>query len=744
MSPRIIQILALVIAIGAASAAGSLLPQLLRIAELKTLRYTDVAIEGAPPIVQIGTAIGALRGLIVDYLWLKVQANKQKGLFYDIMADSELITKLQPRFAEVWGFHGHNMAYNISVMTNTPQERWEWVNAGLRLVREQGLKYNPNDVVLHKELAFWFAHKVDGLSDDAHFFYKKELANEWHLLLGPPPVSHSDRIDWMRALADAPDTLEEAIRGRPALLAPTPLLEEMIAALDQAADRALERDKRRITGSEAVEVVRPLIDAARVPPVVGAELRRLAQAVDDGRDAAARFLEIARNGGELRPAIAGEPKVRELVDRLRKDLEPFGPRFQYRPNREFLMNYGRWAAVQDSRYAQLLGLQQAFMANDPIFRSFDAIGSDPEFAEAWKLLLQHLRRRVLIDEYNMDPQLMYEYTRDMGPLDWRHPQAHALYFARRGSQFGTSRYQDVDDIYKVLNNDRVQIQAMQALARSGLMLTVDPFSDEAPGRLNDIRWIKMIDRFFGVLVDRYYDTRGGGGDTFADFHQNFMKQAVRELYRSGDMEGAQAILDRLNRLYGESALIPNPLYRQPLDLFVQMVTFGEYKEQPEVARSDVYASLSRGFREGLLTGRPEVLQQAIKFANEVTTYFKKTEYNDFVNKFGEARLAGLIGSLDQSVRDVFAMVLTDPTMPLIDRLIIFSRADEATRRLVYDEVLPMITAEFQRDPMARTMALAQVFPEPPGMEVVRAQRAAEKAARDQAEREGQRAEFERR
>jgi hypothetical protein len=126
------------------------------------LRYTDVAVEGAPPAVALGTAIGALRGLIVDYLWIKIHLQKQKGLYYEVMADADLITKLQPRFSAVWAFHGHNMAYNISVAHNTEQERWEWVSAGIDLVRNRGLRYNPNDLQLHRELAFWFAHKIEG------------------------------------------------------------------------------------------------------------------------------------------------------------------------------------------------------------------------------------------------------------------------------------------------------------------------------------------------------------------------------------------------------------------------------------------------------------------------------------------------------------------------------------------------------------------------------------------------------
>ena len=154
MRDRLIQLLCALIASGAIATAGSMLPTLLRISDERALRYTDVSLEGAPPIVAVGTAIGALRGIIVDYLWLKAGIQKEKGLFYEAMADARLITKLQPRFGEVWGFQGHNMAYNISVLTDTPAERWEWVHAGIDLVRDEGLRYNPNDLPLHKELAF--------------------------------------------------------------------------------------------------------------------------------------------------------------------------------------------------------------------------------------------------------------------------------------------------------------------------------------------------------------------------------------------------------------------------------------------------------------------------------------------------------------------------------------------------------------------------------------------------------------
>ena len=632
MRERFIQLISLLVATLCFIAGAILLPKILQVSDEKSLRYTDVSIEGAPPIVALGTAIGALRGIIVDYLWIKTNIQKEKGQFYEAMADASLITKLQPRFSDVWSFQGHNMAYNISVMTETPRERWGWVRAGIDLVRDEGIRYNPNDLILYKDLAFWFAHKIDGVSDDAHLYYKRELAREWQFLLGVPPASLENRIAWLAAIKDAPDSLEE--------------------------------------------------------------------------------LEIKN------------PSIEVLVKELKKSLSSFDSRFQFRLDRDFLSNLGRWQSVQSSRYAKLLGLEETFLKNDPIFATFNTVFATPEARASLELFLPFLRKKVLLEAFNMDPTLMWEYTRDFGPFDWRHPQSHAFYWARKGATTAEKRSSNVEDIYKVLNNDRVNIQAMQALSRTGLM-SYDPFSNDNPGRLNDIRWIKAIDIYFGELYRKHFGTRGGGGDSFCDFYQNFMSQAVRELYRSGDYEGAQSILKKLDNLFGRGGLIPNNKYEAPLETFVQNTTFGEYPGAPDIARSDVYAALSLGFREGLLMNRPKVLEDAVKFARDLTIYFQGNQYADFVNKFGERRMADLIGDLRTSVRDVFANVLIDPSQPLVDRLTIYNRAGEQERRMVYDLVKGPLEAEFSIDELAKLVPFAQLLPEPPDMEAFRQAMAAD-------------------
>lgn len=641
MHGRLVQLIALITMIAALAGSGSIVPGIVRDSERYTLRYTDAAVENAPPIVAIGTSIGALRGIIVDVLWLRVTIMKERGLYYEAMTAAELITQLQPRFAPVWAFHGHNMAYNISVATHTQQERWQWVNKGINLVRNQGLRYNPNDVELHKELAFWLAHKIEGLSDDAHLYYKRMFAREWHMVLGEPPAAYDARVEWIRQIAEAPETLDDAERR--------------------------------------------------------------------------------------------SPGVRAMVSELRERLNPFD-RVQFQLDRQFLESYAWWRASKETRFAQARGIEEnlrrihdANETSNPLYQTarlyvvLDDIFGREESAEATETLIAFARKQVLRNEYNMDPQLMYEYTRDLGPIDWRHASAHSLYWSRRGSQVGERRSRHEDDIYKIINNDRMQGQAMQDLARTGLII-YDVFSEDVPSRLPDNRWIAVLDRFFEQLYVKHHDVRGWGSDNFIALHENFLKSSMRQLYRRGDMRGAEQILARLDSLYGMGAVPPNPDYSLPLDVLVRRETLNEYEMQPFVAITDVQSALYYAIRAGLGRGNTELYEEARQFSNFVLRYFKENEYNNFVTKFGEGRISDLIGQLEQVELEVFGMMMMDQGIPLDERLRIYHYySNEAVQRRVYDAIRPEIERQLRQNPALARLSINEVLPEPPGMSQFREQ-----------------------
>ena len=168
-------------------------------------------LENAPPSLAFATvAMGAFRGLVVDVLWLRADRLKEQGQFFDAKQLAEWISILQPRFPSVWEFHAWNMAYNISVTipATQPDQRWHWVKNGYELLRDRGIPLNPKAILLYRELARIFQHKIGSVSDDVHKYYKLQLAMAMEPLLGPADNQYFEALaeapaDWQQIIKDA-------------------------------------------------------------------------------------------------------------------------------------------------------------------------------------------------------------------------------------------------------------------------------------------------------------------------------------------------------------------------------------------------------------------------------------------------------------------------------------------------------------------------------------------------------------
>ena len=232
-----VQLLAVLALASCLAGSGVVATQITGSAGRHKLAYTQRAEESDPPQVSLGIAMGAFRGVFVNWLWLRANALKEAGRFYEANELASAITRLQPRYPHVWAFHAWNMAYNISVSTNTAQERWAWVMNGINLLRNEGIPANPNDLLLHKELAYIFNHKVQGYMDDANWYYKRQIALEWTSVLGEPPkpdprMKERDQairryVEWLRPIADAPDNPAELTQREPAARAVIDRLREV-------------------------------------------------------------------------------------------------------------------------------------------------------------------------------------------------------------------------------------------------------------------------------------------------------------------------------------------------------------------------------------------------------------------------------------------------------------------------------------------------------------------------------------
>jgi hypothetical protein len=136
-------------------------------------------LENAPPVLAFTTmALGGFRGLISNALWIRATDLQDDDKFFEMAQLADWITKLEPHFVQVWLVQSWNMAYNISVKFKDFPDRWRWVKRGIELLRDEGLRYNPNEMLIYRELAWFFQHKLGQNLDDANNYYKQQWANE--------------------------------------------------------------------------------------------------------------------------------------------------------------------------------------------------------------------------------------------------------------------------------------------------------------------------------------------------------------------------------------------------------------------------------------------------------------------------------------------------------------------------------------------------------------------------------------
>lgn len=527
-----IQLVALAVGLASFIASGLIALELTASVGRNKLGYEDRFEDNDPPEIALGIALGAFRGVFVNYLWIRANDLKEAGRYHEARDLAEAITKLQPRFPRVWSFHAWNMSYNISVTTQTQEERWYWVQQGIRLIRDQGIPNNDNDLILHKEIGWLFLHKIQGYTDDANPYYKRMVAREWQIILGPPPrpdplsrdtrVATQRYVDWFSSVAQAPETLEEAIRI--------------------------------------------------------------------------------------------EPRVRELVERIRRDLET-------EPDLTLLRRYEYGRAAMESAEWPVM------KANlDERSRRLEACMTDPALQRAWEVLLAHVRKRVIRDEYHMEPQRMLDYTRKYGPLDWRHPCAHAIYWAARGVERALTK---VDALtwrdFDFVNTDRIVVHGIQELFRSGEIYFDIRHMDYVT--MVNPHYIDQYGEVLRELIDRSpFDREDRSLRPYVAGYQNFMIDAIIFNYRRGDRDRADRMYEELATARWIDTYDPGRVERfsRTLDEFVEAELIERYTS-PSVARQELQGSLDAAYIQGLLAGDRDLFDSRFGFARDVHAYFMENQ-----------------------------------------------------------------------------------------------------------------------
>lgn len=718
---RVIILICLAGMVASLTCASLLMPRIREARSELQLVYADDSAGGlGPKDAILYAALGSLRGVFVDILWARANELKRQGKYFDAMWLSQSITRLQPRFPQVWEFQAWNMAYNISVATYTPEERWMWVQNGVRLLRDEAIPRNPRAVRLYKELAWFHLHKIGQYSDDMHWYYKQQFALQWHLLLGAPPE------------AGGPEAMiaafEPIVRAYDQYINPSrhmiPLREEL--------DRIIE------SHPALVNELRPLsyypLDLFR---------RRLAQRLEEierqDRTAGEALAKLLSRAEAVEPPAPRDPmlvlasqdsEVAKLLDQVRF--------IGFEPD-ERLLN-----AVSMSR--AMAAVEAGSQDGGPAVSAEALMGgtlpeqlaklrqwlADASIEPQRQRLLAFLRARTLAEQYHMDPHWMLElmrgrwlaYHAEAGtpgenaadthdaavplplPIDWRHPAAHGLYWASLGVR--KVRETLAPDEFDILNTDRLVLHALQALTHTG-QLVFDPLT----GYYDQLPHTGFVMGYHRALYGAPYritDDRllqSAAPDTFKAGHENFLIWAVVTFYLYGSQEEAQQWYDTLRREYSFRQADRVARYQQPLS---QFVTSSMLKgiDSVEDATAAVTGYLVQSIAQGQAIGRPQV---ALRYYRIAQTIYEDYQSRQDVPTPGAIRNRMALARFDDLRAEAMIAFLRNGTYDWRMKARVWLGSELPIRQAVYDRVKPLLV----RVAEAARLDTAVLFPEPPGM-----------------------------
>jgi hypothetical protein len=109
--------------------------------------------------------LAGFRGVAANILWSKA-LDLQKANDWDRLRTTvDFITQLQPHFLRVWSFQGWNLAYNVSVEWDAPEDKYTWIKEGIKFL-QKGVKKNVQSADLIWDTAWTSYHKI-GFADEA-------------------------------------------------------------------------------------------------------------------------------------------------------------------------------------------------------------------------------------------------------------------------------------------------------------------------------------------------------------------------------------------------------------------------------------------------------------------------------------------------------------------------------------------------------------------------------------------------
>lgn len=703
---RLIQLVAGAALVGLLAAAAAFAPGINSGRQELNMIGTESAHENTPPEYAFAIqAFGAFRSLVCDIAFIRAEELKEEGRYYEAMQLANWICQLQPRFPAVWSFQAWNMAWNISVTTFTPEERWNWVYNGVRLLRDEGLRYNPRSLNMYKQLAWIFNNKMGENVDEFHMTYKRQWAWRMHLLFGNPP----DPMESYR-----PDQPFEPLPGGIGT-------GELVESAEKAAAQRELKEQLRAEREGGEYRPGPTAPAAAAGPPEQPTQYEIAR-----KAAWLRIKAIADAPRTLKALYAQTPETVEMVAELRRlgvriDDERLDEDRYMRPDGLALSFFDRYRQLADpvariAAFRRDAGAQPDAQAE--LLQEFDRIVGVRDKLPAGLALLRFLQGKVLREVYKLDPEKMARVTQTFGPVDWRTVDSQSLYWIMEALI-------RADETVASFRNDRTNTARILFFSLRNLYLrnkiTFEPnrtninysYLNLAPD-LNFVEPLHQAYRIYGPLIDPD-PGRGGAGETYRPGHISFLSEAIQILYFADRRREAERYYEYLRETYYTTDTAElNPLFNKTLRDFV-VDNFREAAETRRGAESAISGLLISAYNQ-LADGNATLYANLVRQAGDIHETYMRDKW-----RRGSDRQQ--LPPFVEMEADVLAAYLTEPSVSYsmtLRKAALWEAAPLPLKQMIYDAILPWLQSECEvRKYDVGEFDVQKAFPEPPGMDEYR-------------------------
>ncbi len=127
-------------------------------AQALALREEDVG-EVRVVDMAVRLSLTGSRGLATCALWMTAIEKQKKNQWNELELLVRTIAKLQPHFVTPWLFQSWNLAYNVSVESDLPRDKYFYISRGIQLLAD-GERQNRYQPEMRRELGFYHQHKI--------------------------------------------------------------------------------------------------------------------------------------------------------------------------------------------------------------------------------------------------------------------------------------------------------------------------------------------------------------------------------------------------------------------------------------------------------------------------------------------------------------------------------------------------------------------------------------------------------